>query len=264
MGALESRLLALQGRHACPQEGDLVIDLFDRRLEPPPLAAGQAQDASNLGLGGLLVGLGVGHRRFLDIDLHLVRFTVELDQQVPLLHAIIVIHQDTADLASDTGSHEGHMAVDVGVIGGDGIQHRHHHGVEEIPSHEQAEDGPVDEQPVPPAMRPRARGRRGRRIAARRPRDAEIGMGGPLGLGGTRAIPHLGRHGPGSSRSRSDRHLRASIALTLHVGTSPRQQVGTKTSYPAVSHRSGPWNASSGEGCHPGMASLDSSARATL
>ena len=76
------------------------------RLELPPLAPGLGQDAPDLGLGGLQVGLGVDHGRLLDVDLDLVGLLVELDQQVPLLHAVVVIHQDAAHLAGDPRSHE--------------------------------------------------------------------------------------------------------------------------------------------------------------
>ena len=101
---LEAGLLALQGRHACPQEGDLVVDILHRPLELPPQAARLSQDRSNLGLGGLEVGLGADHGRLLDVDLHLVRFAIELDQQVALLHAIVVIDQDPGHLARHPGA----------------------------------------------------------------------------------------------------------------------------------------------------------------
>ena len=102
--AIEGRLLALQGRHACGQEGDLVVDIFHRPLELPPQAAGLSQDGADLGLGGLEVGLGADHGRLLDVDLHLVRLAIELDQQITPLHAVIVMHQDPGHLAGNTGA----------------------------------------------------------------------------------------------------------------------------------------------------------------
>ena len=83
-----------------------VVDVLDRPLELPPLAPGLGQGAPDLGLGGLQVGLGVDHGRFLDVDLNLVRLLVELDQQVSLLHSVVVVHQDPAHLAGDPGGHE--------------------------------------------------------------------------------------------------------------------------------------------------------------
>ena len=68
------------------------------------------------------------------LDLILVRLLVELDQQVPLFHTIVVVHQDAAHLAGDPGGHEGHVAVDVSVIGGDRIQHRFTVGARKYPA----------------------------------------------------------------------------------------------------------------------------------
>ena len=145
--AIEGRLLALQGRHACGQEGDLVVDLFHRPLELPPQAAGLSQDGPDLGLGGLEVGLGADHGRLLDVDLHLVRLRSSWTSRSPLLHAVVVVHQDPGHLAGDSGRHEGHVAVDVGVVGGDRVQRRLHRGDQEISADRQAGHGPRQQQP---------------------------------------------------------------------------------------------------------------------
>ena len=57
------------------------------------------------------------HGGLLDRDLNLVRLLVELDQQVALFHAVVVVHQDLGHLAGHPGGDEGHVAVDVGVVG---------------------------------------------------------------------------------------------------------------------------------------------------
>ena len=97
-------------------------------FELEAIGPGQGQLAAHLGLGRRQVGFGHVHGGLLDLDLNLVGFLVELDQQVALFHAIIVIHKDTGYLAGHTGGHEGHMAIDVSVIRGNGIQHRFHPG----------------------------------------------------------------------------------------------------------------------------------------
>ena len=90
---------------------------------------------------------------FLIVDLNLVRFLVELDQQVPLLHAVVVVHQDLGHLAGDAGSHEGHVAVDVGVVGGNRVQRRHHPGNQEVAADRQADHDRRQQQPFSPAVR---------------------------------------------------------------------------------------------------------------
>ena len=115
-------LPALERRDVGPQVGDLGVDVLDGVLELEPIGPGLGHQAAHLGLGGRQVRLGRRHGGFLDRDLNLVRLLVELDQQVPLLHAVVVVHQDLAHLAGDPGSHEGHVAVDVGVVGGNRVQ----------------------------------------------------------------------------------------------------------------------------------------------
>ena len=160
-GALEGRLLAPQGRDPGPEQRDRVVDILDRPLELPAQAPGLGQDAPDLGPCGHQLGLGGDQGRLLDVDLDLVRLLVELDQQVPLLHPFVVVHQDAADLSGDAGGHVGHVAVDVGVIGGDRVQHRLHGRGQEVSSERQAGHGPRPQQRLPPGVR-RRHGRRGR------------------------------------------------------------------------------------------------------
>ena len=183
-GAIEARLLAPQGRHARRQEGDLVIDLLDCRLELPPQAPGLTQDRPDLGLGGLEVGLGADHGRLLDVELHLVRLAIELDQQGPLLHAVVVVDQDPGHLAGHPGRHVGHVPVDVGIIGGDRVQRRLHRGGQEITSDRQAGDGPRPQQPFAPGVRwrPGRRGQRCRRGVGGRLSGSGVRMGTLIGL----------------------------------------------------------------------------------
>ena len=97
----------------------------------------------------------------------------------PLLHALVVIHQDPGHLAGDPGRHERHVPVDVGVVGGDRLQHRSHDRDQEVSPERQAGHGPRPQQPSPPGARwrPGRRGRSGRRRIGRRVRGPVVRMG---------------------------------------------------------------------------------------
>ncbi|HJZ53603.1 MAG TPA: hypothetical protein VKE74_01510 [Gemmataceae bacterium] len=69
------------------------------RLELPPLAAELGEQAADLGLGGASVGLRGGQGRPLDVDLDLVGFRVEFDEQVSGFDPGVVVHQHPPDLA---------------------------------------------------------------------------------------------------------------------------------------------------------------------
>ena len=140
-----------------------VSTVLDGVLELPPLAAAWATRPRDLGLGGHQVRLGRADGGLLDRDLNPVRLLVELDQQVPLLDAVVVVHEDPGHLARHPGGHEGHVAVDVGVVGGDRVQHRLHRGLQEISSDRQCG-------PLPPLARVSPRCDAGL---------ASVGLGGP-------------------------------------------------------------------------------------
>ena len=133
-----------------------------RRRRPPSTAGASTagsgrggQGAPDLGPGDLQVGLGVDHGRLLDVNLDLVRLLVELDEQVPLLHSVVVIDQDATHQAWDPRGHERHVAVDVRVIGGDGVQHGLHVGDQGVPAGREADHDPRQQQPFAPRARRR-------------------------------------------------------------------------------------------------------------
>ena len=101
-------------------------------LELEAVAPGLGHLALYLGLGRHQVRLGRHHGGLLDLDLNLVGFLVELDQQVPFLHAVVVIHQDLGHLARHARSDEGDVAVDVSVVGGNGVECRYQPRNDEI------------------------------------------------------------------------------------------------------------------------------------
>ena len=122
----QGRLPAVESRHGGVQIGDLVIHVLDGVFELETIGPGLGHLAADLGLGGRQVRLRRFHGGFLDGHLNPVRLRVEFHQHVPLFHAVVVVHQDLAHLARHAGSNERDVAVDIGVIGGNRVQRRHH------------------------------------------------------------------------------------------------------------------------------------------
>ena len=222
-GSLEGRLLAPQGRDPGPEQRDRVVDVLDRPLELPAQAPGLGEGAPNLGPSSRQLGLGGDQGRLLDVDLNLVRLLVELDQQVPLLHPLVVVHQDAADLSGDTRRHVGHVAVDVGVIGGDRVQHRLHGRGQEVCPERQAGHGPRPQQRLPPGARRRhgRRGRRGRGGIGRHVRGPVVQMNRRSGRRRTRVIPRVRQCDPGTQRHCPVCGFKAALIGASHVGASP-------------------------------------------
>ena len=165
LASSQGGLPAVERCHGGVQIGDLVIDVLDGVFELVAIGPGLGHLAADLGLGGRQVRFRRFHGGLLDGDLNLVRLRVELDQHVPLLHAVIVIHQHLAHLALHAGSHESDVAVDIGVIGGNRVQRRHHPGRKEISAHRQGRQRRRQQQQLPrPARSP---GFRRRRITGR-------------------------------------------------------------------------------------------------
>ena len=88
-GSVESGLLTPQGGHLGPQEGDLGIDLLGSVLEFPALGAELGLQAAGLRFGRRQVHFRRADSGALQCHLHLVGFLVELDEQIPLLHALL-------------------------------------------------------------------------------------------------------------------------------------------------------------------------------
>ena len=109
----ERGLLTPQGSHLGPQLGDLGIDLFGGVLEFPALVAELGHQAAGLRLGRRQAHLRLVDSGALDRHLHLERFLVELDEQIPLLHATVVVDQHLHHLARHPGGHKGRVTVDV-------------------------------------------------------------------------------------------------------------------------------------------------------
>ena len=124
LGPAENRLLAPQGGYLGPQQGDLGIDLFGGVLKLPALGAELGRQAAGLGFGRHQVRLRLADGGALQRQLHLERFLVELDEQIPLLHALVVVDQHLHHLAGYPRGHQGHVTVDVSVVGAHRVQCR--------------------------------------------------------------------------------------------------------------------------------------------
>ena len=116
-------------------------------------AAAWADGAAHLGLGGVQVRFGRRHGRLLDGNLDLVRLLVEPDENVPLFHPIVVIHQDFMHLAGNAGGDEGHVAVDVSVVGRNCDQCCSYHRDHRVSSIRQPAQHGDEEQSLSPRVR---------------------------------------------------------------------------------------------------------------
>ena len=121
------------------------------------MAQAWAYQAADLGLGRDQVRLGRRHGGLLERDLDLVRLLVELDEHIPLLHAVVVIHQHLHHLAGYPGGHEGHVAVDVSVVGTHRVERRIDPRDQEVTADRQRGHNSGPQQPLSVAV-PRRRG----------------------------------------------------------------------------------------------------------
>ena len=120
-GSGQRRLLGLQRRDSGAQLGDLVVEVLDGVRQAEPLAARQPREPAHLRLRGDEVGLGGRNGGAGDVDLELVRLPVQLDEQVALVHAIVVVDEDTRHLAGNARRDERDVSVHEGIVRGDRI-----------------------------------------------------------------------------------------------------------------------------------------------
>ena len=162
--------LRLERRHVGPQQGDLVIDLFDGVLEIETQAAGFSDGAARGGRCSHQIGLGRGNGRLRDIDLHLVGPAIEFHENVALADPVVVLDEHPHDLPGNPRRHEGHIVAHVGVVGGNGVQRPIEPGHADPQAAEQHQDPAGHEQA--PARRQAARSRFARRGEFGRPATA--------------------------------------------------------------------------------------------
>ena len=106
------------------QQGDLVVDVLNRVLQRPAPAHGLRFDAAHFGPGHLQVRRRRIDSRLFDRDCDLKRLLVEFDQQVSLVHPVVVVDEHARHLAFDPGGHERHVTVDIGVVGRNRVERR--------------------------------------------------------------------------------------------------------------------------------------------
>ena len=124
-GFLESVNIALQ-------LVDLPVHVLHRVEQLETIAARLSDHAVHLRLRHPQFRLGRRQVGFLDPDLNLVRLLVELNDQVSLLDAIVVIHQHLDDLAGDARGDKRDVAVHVGVVRRDRGEGEDHEGDPEV------------------------------------------------------------------------------------------------------------------------------------
>ena len=183
-GSVESGLLTPQGGHLGSQEGDLGIDLLGGGLELPALGAELRPQATGLGLGHREVRLRRLDGGALQRHLHLERFLVELDEQIPLLHAVVVTNQHLHHLTGYPRGHKGCVTVDVSVLGAHRVQCRIDPRGQEVTARRQRGHGSGQQQPLSEPMHRRRADRRlglgdGKRTVCRR--RSRVGVRGRIG-----------------------------------------------------------------------------------
>ncbi len=77
-----------------------------------------SDNSAGLVLGHIHVGLGRVDRRLFQIDLNLIRLLVELDDQIALSHAVVIVDENLRHLSGNARGHKRHVTVDEGVVGG--------------------------------------------------------------------------------------------------------------------------------------------------
>ena len=78
------------------------------------------------------VRLGQVVSRALGVDDDFIRLLVQPHEHLALADAVVVVHKNADDLARHAGGHESEVAIDVGVVGGDGVQRPRHYGSSEV------------------------------------------------------------------------------------------------------------------------------------
>ena len=132
LGAGEGRLLRIQRGDLGPQQRDLVVHIFNSVIEVEAQAPHLPFGRAGVGLGCQQIGLGRRHRRAGDVELDLERLLIQLHEQVALADADVVIDQDVHDLAGDARGDERHVAVDEGIVRGDGREGADERGDDEV------------------------------------------------------------------------------------------------------------------------------------
>ena len=77
-----------------PEVGDLVVHLLHGMPEIEEAAAGLGHHAARLGHCRRQILFRLQHGGLLDVHLHLVRFLIDLHQEVALFHAVVFLHQE--------------------------------------------------------------------------------------------------------------------------------------------------------------------------
>jgi hypothetical protein len=102
--------------------GDPIGDVLHGELQFPVPASRVGFDAARRGDRQLQVRFRGIDGRLFDGDGGPIRLLVQFDKKVSLVHAVIVIHENTRNLTADAPGNEGDMTVHVRVVGRNGVE----------------------------------------------------------------------------------------------------------------------------------------------
>ncbi len=149
------------------QQRNLVVHVFNRVIH---LEAGRPRcrdHRANVVLGDRQVRLGQVVGRALGIDNNLVRLRIQPHQHIPLADPVVVVHQHFQNVARHTRGDQSKVAVDVGVVGGDGVQGAIHNRDAKVCGQGEHHDDDGDDDDAAPADSLMRDGRLRRRGAGR-------------------------------------------------------------------------------------------------
>ena len=102
-----------------------------------------------------------GDHRFFQIDIDLKRLFVELYENIPLFHPVVIVDPNLHHLACHAGCDEGDVTGDVSIVGRNGVERQIDHRNAEVNRQRHRADGKHSEDDAFDWEPPR-RGRRGR------------------------------------------------------------------------------------------------------
>ena len=116
LGQRERGVRLLERGNAGMQRSYLVFDILHGLLQLPAPASRLCLSAAHRGAGCLEIRLCGVDGRLLYSDRINKRLLVQLNKKISLVHAVVVIHQNSGNLTVDAGSDECHVTVHESII----------------------------------------------------------------------------------------------------------------------------------------------------
>ena len=115
-------LAGLQRRDIGPQHGHLIVHIFDRVLQFKSIGPRLGHHRAHFVLRHQQICLRRGDHRFFQIDIDLKRLLVELHENVPLFHPVVIVDQNLHHLARHARGDERDVTGDVSIVGRNGVE----------------------------------------------------------------------------------------------------------------------------------------------